>query len=92
VDGTLSSVTGIAHIDNIVRALIDTVEASFPGRVRSYYLGGSYSDGTAVGGDGDESPHSSDVDLFVIFRDTIREGEAAMFQRLVAARQLLSPT
>ncbi len=96
MDGTLSSVTGIAHIDNIVRALIDTVEASFPGRVRSYYLGGSYSDGTAVGGDGDGdgdgSPHSSDVDLFVIFRDTIREGEAATFQRLVAACQLLSPT
>ncbi len=92
MDNAWSSATGVAHIDNILCGLIDIVEMSFPGRVRSYYLGGSYSDGSAVGGDGDGSTHASDVDLFVIFRGTIGEGETATFERLVAACRLLSPT
>jgi len=82
--------TGIARVDNILRGLIGLFEASFPARVRCYYLGGSYSDGTAVGDD--QSPNSSDVDLFVIFRDTVGEEEGAAFQRLVAACRLIGST
>src|SRR5438270_9226436 len=81
--------TGIESIDNLLRGLINLCEASFPARIRSYYLGGSYSDGTAVGHD--RSPNSSDVDLFVIFRSTVEEAEHTTFERLVAACRLISP-
>lgn len=89
MDIAVSGATGIARIDDILRGLIDLFEASFPGRIRGYYLGGSYSDGTAAGADG--SPNSSDIDLFVIFRATLADGEATTFERLVAACRLISP-
>lgn len=89
MDVELCTATGIAHIDDLLRGLISVFEVSFPARIRSYYLGGSYSDGTAVGHD--RSPNSSDVDLFVIFRGTVEEVEYATFDRLVAACRLISP-
>lgn len=85
----LSTATGIERIDDLLRGLIGLFEVSFPARIRSYYLGGSYSDGTAVGDD--RSPNSSDVDLFVIFRGTVKEVEYASFDRLVASCRLTSP-
>ena len=89
IDVELCTTTGIERVDNLLLGLIALFEVSFPARIRSYYLGGSYSDGTAVGHD--RSPNSSDVDLFVIFRGTIEEAEHATFERLVAACRLISP-
>lgn len=85
----LQATTGIAYLDALLERLITLCEQSFPARIRSYYLGGSNSDGTAVGHD--RSSNSSDVDLFVIFCGTITEDEHATFQRLVAECQLTSP-
>lgn len=73
LDIELRTTTGIESVDNLLLGLIGLFEVSFPSRIRSYYLGGSYSDGTAVGHE--RSPNSSDVDLFVIFRGTIEEAE-----------------
>ena len=74
--------TGIEPLDDFLRGLIAHFETTFPTRIRSYYLGGSYSDGTAVGHD--FSPNSSDVDLFIIFRGTVVADESATFEGLVA--------
>ncbi len=82
MDIELQAATGTERLDDLLRGLIALFENTFPTRIRSYYLGGSYSDGTAVGHN--QSPNSSDVDLFVIFRGTITEDEQASFQRLVA--------
>ena len=81
--------TGVAYLDALLENLVTACEHSFPGRIRSYYLGGSSSDGTAVGHD--RSSNSSDVDLFVIFNGTMTEDESANFQRLVAECQFTSP-
>jgi hypothetical protein len=89
MDMELRASTGVEHLDALLRSLIALFERSFPTRIRSYYLGGSYSDGTAVGHD--QSPNSSDVDLFVIFRGTVAEDEHATFQHLVAQCRLTSP-
>ena len=89
IDVELCTTTGIERVDNLLLGLIALFELSFPARIRSYYLGGSYSDGTAVGHD--RSPNSSDVDLFVIFRGTIEETEHATFEHIVAACRLISP-
>ena len=89
MDIELCSTTGIEQIDDLLRGLISLFEMSFPGRIHSYYLSGSYSDGTAVGHD--RSPNSSDVDLLIIFRDKIEEPEEAVFHRLLSAARLISP-
>lgn len=89
IDIKLCTTTGMQQLDDLLRGLISLFEVEFPTRIRSYYLGGSYSDGTAVGRD--RSPNSSDVDLFVIFRSTVKEAEIATFNRLLAACQLISP-
>ncbi len=39
----LRTTTGIEHIDDLLCSLINLCEVSFPARIRSYYLGGSYS-------------------------------------------------
>lgn len=85
----LHATTGVERLDDLLVHLITLFEMSFPARICSYYLGGSYSDGTAVGHD--QSPNSSDVDLFVIFRGTVAEDESTNFQRLVAECQLAGP-
>jgi predicted nucleotidyltransferase len=61
--------TGNPTADRIVAALTGAFEAAFPGRVRGYYLRGSYATGTAVPG--------SDLDLFVVFKDRFQEPDEA---------------
>lgn len=85
----LNNSTGIEQVDDILRGVIGLFEQSFPGRIRSYLLGGSYSDGSAVGHD--RSPNSSDLDLFVIFRGSMQETEEVNFHRVVEACRLISP-
>ena len=79
----------LEHLNPLLHDLVQLFERSFPGRIRSCYLGGSYSDGTAVGHT--SSPNASDMDLFVIFRGMLSEDESATFQRLVAECQRNSP-
>ena len=85
----LHTTTGTEALDTLLEHLITRFEQSFPARIRSYYLGGSSSDGTAAGYD--QSPNSSDVDLFVIFCGTITEDESVTFRRFVAECQLTGP-
>jgi hypothetical protein len=82
--------TGIEQIDSILRGLVGLFEVSFPGRIRGCFLTGSYSDGTAV--DLGRTLHSSDIDLLVVFKDTVAEGEGESFRRIVQACRQISPT
>ncbi len=59
--------SGSEKIDEILRTLIAAFETTFPGRVRGYYLLGSYAEGNAVA--------LSDVDLALIFKGELEEGE-----------------
>lgn len=85
----LLSTTGIARIDATLLAFIELLDVSLPGHIRACYLGGSYSDGSAVGQD--RSPNSSDLDVYVIFRGTLSAEALATFQRVLGACRLLSP-
>jgi hypothetical protein len=55
--------------DGALRATITALEATFPGRIRGYYVEGSYTDGTDVA--------TSDLDLVVVFRDACGDAERA---------------
>ncbi|GCE13973.1 hypothetical protein [Tengunoibacter tsumagoiensis] len=85
----LHASTKSESLDTFLVHLITLFENAFPERICSYYLGGSTSDGTAVGHD--RSSNSSDVDLFIIFRGTTTEAEEALFQYLIAECQASSP-
>lgn len=84
----LRATTGLESLDDLFRGLIGLFEVSFPGHIQSYYLGGSYSDRTAVGRD--RSPNASDIDLFIIFHDPLDDAEQAIFNALVEACRLIS--
>jgi len=79
----------LKDLNAFLHDLVQRFERSFPQRIRSFYLGGSYSDGTAVGHI--SSLGASDLDLFVIFRGTLSEDESVTFERLVAECQGSSP-
>lgn len=81
---TLTLTTGDAAIDRILRGIVTLFEASLPGRVRGYYLLGSYADGTAVA--------ISDIDLIVLCAGALEADERALAERLVEGCALLSPT
>ena len=85
----LMASTNIRSVDELLQDFIERCEATFPTRVRSYYLGGSYSDGTGI--DNGASPNSSDADVFVLFRGIVTEDETAMFQQIVTESRLVSP-
>lgn len=85
----LRNSTGREQVDTLLQELLAQLELAFPTRICSYYLGGSTTDGTAVGHD--RSPNASDVDLFVIFRCTVAEEEHTYFQHLVAEYQRTCP-
>jgi hypothetical protein len=57
---TLIAVTGDAHVDAYLREIVARFEATFPGRVRGYYVIGSYGDSSSVA--------SSDLDLDIVFK------------------------
>jgi hypothetical protein len=58
---TLRYVTNNALVDGMLREGIRAFAAAFPGRIRAYYLIGSYVDGSAAS--------TSDVDVCVVFKD-----------------------
>jgi hypothetical protein len=73
--------TGILKIDNILKGFIGLCELTFPERISSYYLGGSYSDGHAI--DTGPTNNSSDLDLFAIFKEEIKPEEEEKFNEVV---------
>lgn len=66
--------SGDAQVDDILRGIVRAYEAVFPGRVRGYYLLGSYADGDAV--------EISDIDLMLLFRGTLDDAERARGKEL----------
>ena len=52
--------TGNQQVDTILRGLISLYEMLFPGRIRGYYLLGSYMDASAGA--------MSDIDLYILFK------------------------
>lgn len=79
----LEASLGDARSDAIVRGLVGLFELFFPGRVRGYYLLGSYADATPVA--------ISDIDLAIIFKDSFRHAEEAeAAQRAIEACRLIS--
>jgi predicted nucleotidyltransferase len=51
-------------VDDTLRATVAAFEATFPGRVRGYYVQGSRADGSGLS--------TSDLDLCIVFRDLFR--------------------
>lgn len=86
----LHNPTNIAQADEILQGVITLYEMVFPGRVRAYYLTGSYTDGTAILVSGDRL-NSSDLDLFIVFKGSLESGEAEKHAQLRAACTLISP-
>ena len=72
----LQFTTDVAPVDRLLRGLVRLIERTFPARVRGFYLEGSYADGSAVA--------TSDVDLRVVFKDTITADEQQRGAALVA--------
>ncbi len=70
----LLNTTGKGKVDEIIRGIIGIFEMVFPGRIRGYYLTGSYSDGSAI--------TTSDIDMFIIFKDSFTNGEEEMAWQL----------
>ena len=76
--------TGNQQVDRILRGTIGLFETMFPGRIRGYYIIGSYADGTAIS-------TVSDVDGFVVFKDDFLDGtEPAKAWQLLSNCALLA--
>jgi hypothetical protein len=59
--------TGVFEVDRIIGEVIRLGEYHFPGRIRGYYLVGSYAVGEAVA--------TSDIDIVVVFKDSLTPEE-----------------
>jgi hypothetical protein len=71
---SLVNTTGKGKVDEIIRGIVGIFEMVFPGRIRGYYLTGSYSDGSAV--------TTSDIDMFIIFKDSFTNDEEELARQL----------
>ena len=74
--------TGDPVVDDVLRGVVGLYELVFPGRVRGYYLKGSYASGTAVA--------TSDVDVEILFRGSLDGAELDKAEALIASCRLLS--
>jgi len=79
----LRNTTGNALTDDVMRGTIGLCELCFPNRVRGYYIVGSYGDRTAVS--------SSDLDLDVVFKGSMVDGERQRLAWLEDHLRLVSP-
>jgi hypothetical protein len=75
--------TGQQRIDDTLRGMIGIFEAAFPGRIWSYYLVGSYVDGSAT--------PLSDVDVRIIFKGDFAAGEEERMRQVRECCRLISP-
>src|SRR4029453_8119413 len=76
--------TGKDLADEILGGEIGVWESVFPGRVRGYYLLGSYSAGTA--------DPSSDLDLAILFKEHFQDSaETAQAQHLCECLEAVNP-
>lgn len=75
--------TGQPQIDHAIRGIVSLFEVVFPGRIRSYYLVGSYSVGSATS--------LSDIDIRIIFKDDFGPGEEEQMHRVRYVCRLLCP-
>ncbi len=82
-DITLCASTHIPMIDRILREIIEVVERHLPGRIRGYYLVGSYAVGEAVA--------TSDIDMLVVFKNSLDSEEKQRFAPIVEECKPLSP-
>lgn len=82
-DIALVNHTGHYQVDRILRGIVGVLELSFPDRIRGYYLTGSYHDGSAVS--------TSDLDLFVLFKDDLMPEESNRTKALCDECSFLSP-
>jgi len=80
---TLHYSTNINNIDKLLQGLVGIFEMVFPGRIRAYYLVGSYADASHV--------PLSDIDLRVVFRGDFAEQEEARFLELRHDCRSISP-
>ena len=72
------------RVDGVTRGVSGIFEHAFPDRIRGVYLRGSHASGTVTAG--------SDLDMFVVFKDTfVDSGEAARAQKVCEHCALLSP-
>jgi hypothetical protein len=62
---TLIAATGNARADTLLREIAAHFEAAFPGRVRGYYIIGSYGDASSVS--------TSDLDLDIVFKKRLAD-------------------
>ena len=75
---------GKPSIDHVLSQIVERYETQFPGRLRAYYLIGSYAEGNAV--------EWSDIDVYVLFKDTfVSEEEAAQAEQLERSCAPLTP-
>jgi hypothetical protein len=81
---TLLESTGAPSADRILQGVIGILEQVFPGRVRGYFVRGSYASDTSTEG--------SDLDMFVVFKDAFVEpAEAGKARSICRHCALLSP-
>jgi hypothetical protein len=78
--------SGAQPIDEIIRNAVGVFEATFPRRIRGYYLSGSYADQAAAG-------PLSDIDLCILFKgsfvDEREQAHAALTAQQCAAGSLI---
>jgi len=73
------------QVDQALRGLVGIFETIFPGRIRGYYIIGSYADGTAIS-------TVSDVDGLIVFKNNFLDGvEAGKAWQVLSHCALLTP-
>lgn len=75
--------TGDQQADDILYGMIGILETVFAGRVRAYYLHGSFIDGSGI--------ETSDIDLFLVTRNGFRPDEQAQVQQIARFCARFSP-
>jgi Polymerase beta, Nucleotidyltransferase len=74
--------TGNQQVDNILHGTIGILETTFSGRIKAYYLHGSFVDGSAI--------ETSDIDLFLVSRGKFTAEEREQIQRIMHFGALFS--
>jgi hypothetical protein len=77
--------TGDADLDKLLSGVIKIIETVFPGKIRAYYLSGSFSEGMGV--DIGRNIHSSDIDVYTIFKGSLPydHPDFTLYREIIAA-------